>query len=160
MYQYPQVQNSIMEGLIEHGYTGILDPRSKVRYLLDGIETDKFDSVKTQIMSDATLRSDFDACVTLKQDYIKQTSKSKTPSTVGISEVGTSTGGNLRKSKTSKTAISPRRNTTPYTLMPNKNSHRRASNSAINPAPTTDKSQRVQRRILNQRTPTPRLLRA
>lgn len=30
-------QHSIMEGLVEHGYTGI-DPRSKVRYLLeDGI---------------------------------------------------------------------------------------------------------------------------
>jgi heptaprenylglyceryl phosphate synthase len=47
-------QHSIMEGLVEHGYTGI-DPRSKVRYLLDGIKTDKFDSVsKTRIMSDAT----------------------------------------------------------------------------------------------------------
>ncbi|KAI2506147.1 hypothetical protein MHU86_8282 [Fragilaria crotonensis] len=44
-------QHSIMEGLIEHGYTGI-DPRSKVRFLLDGIKTDKFDAVKTRIMSD------------------------------------------------------------------------------------------------------------
>ncbi|KAI2502051.1 Reverse transcriptase (RNA-dependent DNA polymerase) [Fragilaria crotonensis] len=69
-------QHSIMEGLIEHGYTGI-DPRSKVRFLLDGIKTDKFDAVKTRIMSDERLRSDFDACVTLYQDYIRQTSKSK-----------------------------------------------------------------------------------
>ncbi|KAI2494566.1 hypothetical protein MHU86_19981 [Fragilaria crotonensis] len=43
-------QHSVMEGLVEHGYTGI-DPRSKVR-LLDGIKTDKFDAVKTRIMSD------------------------------------------------------------------------------------------------------------
>jgi hypothetical protein len=57
-------QHSIMEGLVEHGYTGI-DPRSKVRFLLDGIKTDKFDAVKTRIMSDKMLRSDFDSCVTL-----------------------------------------------------------------------------------------------
>lgn len=88
-------QHSIMEGLVEHGYTGI-DPRSKVRYLLDGIKTDKFDSVKTRIMSDAVLRNDFDACVTLYQDFIKQTSKLKSTPTVGISEI--KTGGNKRKS--------------------------------------------------------------
>lgn len=77
-----------MEGLVEHGYTGI-DPRSKVRYLLDGIKTDKFDAVKTRIMSDERLRVDFDSCVTLYQDYIRQTSKGKTNATVNISEVKT-----------------------------------------------------------------------
>ena len=94
-------QHSIMEGLVEHRYNGI-DPRSKVCYLLDGIKTDKFDSVKTRIMSDATLRNDFDACVTLYQDFIKQTSKSKTPATIGISDVKTSAGGTKRKSETIK----------------------------------------------------------
>ncbi|KAI2500398.1 hypothetical protein MHU86_14069 [Fragilaria crotonensis] len=84
-------QHSIMEGLVEHGYTGI-DPRSKVRYLLDGIKTDKFDAVKTRIMSDERLRNDFDSCVTLYQDYIRQTSKSKTSATtVNISELKTGT---------------------------------------------------------------------
>ena len=87
-----------MEGLVEHGYTGI-DPRSKVRCLLDGIRTDKFDSIKTRIMSNATLRTDFDACVTLYQDFIKQTSKSKKTPTVGISEVKMSAGGYKRKSE-------------------------------------------------------------
>ena len=82
-------QHSVMEGLVEHGYTGI-DPRSKVRYLLDGIKTDKFDAVKTRIMSDERLRNDFDACVTLYQDYIRQTSKMKTTNaTVNISELKT-----------------------------------------------------------------------
>ncbi|KAI2507366.1 hypothetical protein MHU86_7086 [Fragilaria crotonensis] len=82
-------QHSVMEGLVEHGYTGI-DPRSKVRYLLDGIKTDKFDAVKTRIMSDERLRNDFDACVTLYQDYIRQTSKGKSNSpTVNISELKT-----------------------------------------------------------------------
>ncbi|KAI2507228.1 hypothetical protein MHU86_7185 [Fragilaria crotonensis] len=93
-------QHSIMEGLVvEHGYTGGIDPRSKVRYLLDGIKTDKFDSVKTRIMSDAALRNNFDACVTLYQDFIKHTSKSKTTPTVGISEVRTNAGGSKRKSE-------------------------------------------------------------
>jgi hypothetical protein len=82
-------QHSVLEGLVEHGYAGI-DPRSKVRYLLDGIKTDKFDAVKTRIMSEEKLRSDFDACVTLYQDYIRQTSKSKTSAnTVNISELKT-----------------------------------------------------------------------
>ena len=84
-------QHSIMEGLVEHGYTGI-DPRSKVRFLLNGIKTDKFDAVKTRIMSDERLRSDFDSCVTLYQDYIRQTSKVKTAATVNISELKTSGG--------------------------------------------------------------------
>jgi hypothetical protein len=82
-------QHSVLEGLVEHGYAGI-DPRSKVRYLLDGIKTDKFDAVKTRIMSEERLRNDFDSCVTLYQDYIRQTSKSKTAAnTVNISELKT-----------------------------------------------------------------------
>ena len=85
-----------MEGLAEHGYTGI-DPSSKLRYLLDGINTERYDSVKTQIMSDATLQTDFDACVTLYQDFIKQTAKAKYTPTVGISELKTS--GCKRKSE-------------------------------------------------------------
>jgi ribosomal protein S13 len=84
-------QHSILEGLVEHGYSGI-DPRSKVRFLLDGIKTDKFDSVKAQIMANAELRNDFDSCVTLYQDFIKQTTKSKPVSTVNISQVKTSAG--------------------------------------------------------------------
>ena len=43
-------------------------------------------------MSDSKLRSDFDACVTLYQDFIKQTTKSKPAATVSISEVKTSAG--------------------------------------------------------------------
>ena len=83
-------QHSIMEGLVEHGYTGI-DPCSKVRSLLDGIKTDKFDFVKTRIMSDANLlRNNFDACVTLYQDFIKQTAQATSNPTVGISELKTS----------------------------------------------------------------------
>ena len=45
-------QHSIMEGLMEHGYKGI-DPRSQVRFLMDGITTDKLDNVKTRIMCEA-----------------------------------------------------------------------------------------------------------
>ncbi|KAI2512329.1 Reverse transcriptase (RNA-dependent DNA polymerase) [Fragilaria crotonensis] len=61
----------------------------EIRYLLDGIKTDKFDAVKTRIMSDERLRNDFDACVTLYQDYIRQTSKKTTNATVNISELKT-----------------------------------------------------------------------
>ena len=64
-------QHAILEGLTEHSYAGI-DERSKVRHLLAGIKTDRLDTVKTRIMSDAVLRSDFDACVNLFQDFIQQ----------------------------------------------------------------------------------------
>ena len=64
-------QHAILEGLVEHGYSGI-DARSKVRHLLDGIKTTELDTVKTRIMSDAVLRSDFDRCVNLFQDFIEQ----------------------------------------------------------------------------------------
>ena len=66
-------QHTILEGLTEHGYSGI-DPRSKVRYLLRGIKTKEFDHVKATIIESATLRKDFDACVNLFQDFIKQSS--------------------------------------------------------------------------------------
>ena len=79
-------QHSVLEGLTEHGYVGI-DPRSKVRYLLDGIKTNQFDAVKTRIMSEERLRSDFDSCVTLYQDYIRQTSKATGNPTVNISSM-------------------------------------------------------------------------
>ena len=71
---------------MEHGYVGI-DPRSKVRYLRAGIKTNQFDAVKTRIMSEERLRSDFDSCVTLYQDYIRQTSKTTGNPTVNISSM-------------------------------------------------------------------------
>lgn len=64
-------QHSILQGLTTHGYAGI-DDRSKVRRLMEGIKTTELDVVKTQIMSSATLRSDFDACCNLFQDFIIQ----------------------------------------------------------------------------------------
>ena len=63
-------QHTILEGLIEQGYTGI-DPRSKVRYLMNGIKTSALDSVKTQILTEDDLRSNFDKCVSLYSDFIK-----------------------------------------------------------------------------------------
>lgn len=73
-------QHSIMEDLVEHRrYTGI-DQCSKVSLLRDGIKNYKFDAVQTWIIvSDERLCSDFDACITLYQDYIHQTSNLKIP---------------------------------------------------------------------------------
>ena len=82
-------QHSILEGLVQHGYSGI-DSRSKVRHLVDGIKTTTLDPVKTRILSDATLRSDFDACVNLFQDFIKQSASTDIRS-AQISEIQTHT---------------------------------------------------------------------
>lgn len=64
-------QHTILHDLEEFGYAGI-DPRSKVRYLMTGIKTFDLDSVKTQIMANDNLRTDFDKCVTLYKDFIQQ----------------------------------------------------------------------------------------
>ena len=64
-------QHAILGGLVERGYAGI-DARSKVRFLCNGIKVTSLDSVKTRIMSDEKLRSDFNACVNLFQDFIEQ----------------------------------------------------------------------------------------
>ena len=64
-------QHSILEGLVEYGYSGI-DERSKVRHLMNGVHAPGMDSVGTQILSTARLRTDFDSCVSLYKDYIKQ----------------------------------------------------------------------------------------
>ena len=57
-------QQNILDSLKEYGYIEI-DESSKVRYLSEGIKTIILTSVKTYIMSDESLRQDFDGCVTL-----------------------------------------------------------------------------------------------
>ena len=72
--KYVQVhvdQHAILNGLREHGYSGI-DKRTMVRYLTAGIKTTSLDHVKTRILSDASLRENFAACVNLFQDFITQ----------------------------------------------------------------------------------------
>lgn len=64
-------QHHILENLVQFGYAGI-DNRSKVRHLLDGIKTTKFDAVKMQIMASSDLMKDFDRCVNLYKDFITQ----------------------------------------------------------------------------------------
>ena len=81
-------QHSILEGLTEHGYVGI-DERSKVRYLLDGIKTDDLNVIKGQILATATLRNDFDACVTLFRDYLLQIKADKVTKHATIAAVTT-----------------------------------------------------------------------
>ena len=86
-------QHSILEGLVEHGYSGI-DDRSKVRFLLAGIKTDRLNAVKTQIMANPALRTDFAGCVTLFQDFISQVqSSNQEAATFNVSAVGTSSAG-------------------------------------------------------------------
>lgn len=95
-------QHSILESLREHGYAG-LDERSKVRHLLAGIKTTMLDSVKTRIMSDATLRSDFDAYVNLCQDFIKQTGTGVREVTIAGVQTHVRTGKSHGKSEADMT---------------------------------------------------------
>ena len=70
--QAHQEQFNILEGLKEHGYSGI-DARSRVRYLNQGIKTNALDTPKTHIMNSVALRSDFEKAVVVYKDFIKQT---------------------------------------------------------------------------------------
>ena len=81
-------QHQILERLTAHGYAGI-DARSKVRLLMAGIKTKDLDPVKTTILSNTTLRNNFDACVNLFQDFIHQNKSLSTPRDANISALGT-----------------------------------------------------------------------
>jgi hypothetical protein len=67
-------QHLILEALMAHGYVGN-DPGSKVRFLLAGIRCSTLDAVKTRIILDESIRSDFTRCVTLFKDFVKQTAQ-------------------------------------------------------------------------------------
>ena len=64
-------QHSILTELMDQGYAGI-DDRSKVQLLNQGIKTKELDVPKTQILSSAVLRSDFDGAVSLYKTFIEQ----------------------------------------------------------------------------------------
>jgi uncharacterized membrane protein YgcG len=65
-------QFNILDSLRKHGYSGI-DPGTRVRYLTAGIKTSKLETVTATILaSPAVYQVNFDMCVTLFTDFIKQ----------------------------------------------------------------------------------------
>ena len=70
-------QYHIFEGIKEHGHVGI-DPGSQVRHLIKGIKITYFDAVKAHIMTTASLRSDYDGCVSLYKKLIDRNKKVST----------------------------------------------------------------------------------
>ena len=78
-------QQNILEGIVEHGYTGV-ENGTKVRYIMEGIKDTRLDAVKSQILESADLRRYFPACVTLYKEFVKETSNVN--GNVQIAEVG------------------------------------------------------------------------
>ena len=74
--------------------TGI-EQRSKVRYLSEVIKTTSLNSVKTRIMSYESLRQGFDRCVTLYNDFVKQSSVNDRQS-LGIAATSTNNSGGTK----------------------------------------------------------------
>ena len=64
-------QHHIIEEIKEHGHVGIY-PRSQVRHLIQGINITELGAVKAQIMATASLRTDYDGCVSLYKKFIDQ----------------------------------------------------------------------------------------
>ena len=86
-------QHQVLEDLTRYGYMGI-DPGTKVRFLLRGIKTMEVEHIRAQIMSSDTLVKDFDSCVNILQDYIRQKEAGKSaPRHSNVSQIDT------RKSK-------------------------------------------------------------
>ena len=90
-------QHFILEALMAHGYVGI-NPGSKVRFLLTGIRCSTLDAVKTHIILDEGLCTDFACCVTLFKDFVKQTAQT-TNAQLGIAAMSVSDGGGKGKGK-------------------------------------------------------------
>jgi hypothetical protein len=67
-------QHSVLNGLMEHGYSGI-DESSKVRLILAGITTSNYDVVKSQILDGPVLKTSFEKSVELYKDFIMSTKK-------------------------------------------------------------------------------------
>ena len=82
----------ILEGLMEHGYVDI-DERSKIHHLMEGIKTKALDAAEAQIMANANLRTNFNACVTLFKDFIAQ-ERSANGTEWQIAAVNSAGGGN------------------------------------------------------------------
>ena len=66
-------QNTILEGLTDHGYNG-LDNRTKVTRLMDGVKVDSLNNVKAMIIPNSDFCKDFDKCVTLYKALLNQSS--------------------------------------------------------------------------------------
>ena len=85
-------QHQILSDLKEHGYAGI-DERSKVRHLMNGIQTATLDSVKNTILASAALRVDFTGCVDLYKQFIHQSSTESEEQSLMIAKIETEGGG-------------------------------------------------------------------
>jgi hypothetical protein len=70
----------------------VIDPGSKVRFLIAGIRCSTLDAVKTRICSEESLQKDFACCVTLFKDFVKQTAQTS-DTQLGIAALNVNDGG-------------------------------------------------------------------
>ena len=69
---------------------------SKARHLIDGLRTDALDLIKAQIMTNSSLRRNFDRCMKICKDFLDQ--NVKTPPEVNAS-AAKSKGGDSTKGR-------------------------------------------------------------
>ena len=77
-----------------------IDNRSQFRHLIEGIKISQFDAVKAQIMATASLRTDYNGCISLYRILIDK-SKKVSPPELDISGVESCNhkGGGQKKRK-------------------------------------------------------------
>jgi hypothetical protein len=76
-------QHQILEQLEkDYGYK-CMDKGTKVRHLIAGIQTDKLETIKGQILGTPTLQHDFDGCVNLFKAFLQQVAKDRGQTSMG-----------------------------------------------------------------------------
>ena len=82
----------ILENQHAAGHHVGVDGSQKVRYLMNGVKCVELGPVTTSIMANPALQDDFERCVILYRDFIKQTMTTEIR-TYGVSQLGTNGGG-------------------------------------------------------------------
>jgi hypothetical protein len=84
-------QHQILEQLeMDYGYK-CMDEGAKVRHLIAGIQTDKLNTIKGQILMTSTLQRDFDGCINLFKAFLQQVANDR-GQTFNVSHVSTDDG--------------------------------------------------------------------
>ena len=91
-------QHTILEGLTYHGYNG-LDNRKKVTLLMYDVKVDSLNTVKSMILANSDFHKDFENCVTLYKELMKQSGNIPSE-TMWVLEVSSGGSGGSGSKKT------------------------------------------------------------
>ena len=90
-------QYQILANLARDGHHAGLDEHTRVRYLMEGIKTTSFDTVRATIIASAELHHDFTRCVSLYSDFIKHSSTQPRMNVSALGSAATAAAGDSKR---------------------------------------------------------------